>query len=233
MTFYISESFNAFSGKFSGYDFTSNNYYQPLTFPSPVLIGKDDVLYEPNKCCAKDFYTNNPCNSNGLFKKHLSDGKWYCGSHLWIGNRIFEYKRDYVRKKQLCSICHEDMYFDQKITQTMCSHKFHTECLDKWLEKKHNCPMCRHGLFDEDDPLVNHKLVHNHYILSKAMELDLIIGNDLLTYLNTKFNDSLMLQDQVSFLKTLNFSSLIGMFNKVSIAINENTLIRMTLYSTD
>lgn len=229
----VTESFNAFSGKFSGYDFISTKVYPPPPIPQPILIGKNDVFNKPSRCCGKMLYTEYRCNSNGRFKKHLYDCKWYCDSHLWIGNRMFEYKHDYVRQKQLCSICHEYMNLDQKVTQTMCSHSFHTECLEKWLEQKHNCPMCRHGLFDEDDPLVNHKLVYNHYILSKAMELDLIMSNDLLTYLNTKFNESPRLQDQLTFLKTFRFSELIRMFNKVSNAINENALIRMTLYSTD
>ena len=234
MDIYVTESFNLFSGVFSGYDFISTKHYVSHSVLKPILIGKNDVHKGPSACCAKNVEQNTSCNSHGKFKMKLYDGKWYCSSHLWMDNRIFEYKHDYVRQKQLCSICHDDIYIlHQKVTNTLCEHSFHTECLDKWLEIKKNCPICRQGLFDEDDPLINHKLVHNHFILSKALELNLCISKDIISYLESIYNESPRLQDELNFLKSFELSELIKMYNKVSKAINENTLIHMALYSNN
>ena len=40
-----------------------------------------------------------------------------------------------------CSICYEEISHDAYVTE--CKHKFHTDCLKKWLQDHHSCPMCR------------------------------------------------------------------------------------------
>jgi hypothetical protein len=42
----------------------------------------------------------------------------------------------------LCPIC-LDSYNDKVIYELGCTHKFHKECLDIWLNKKRHCPVCR------------------------------------------------------------------------------------------
>lgn len=53
-----------------------------------------------------------------------------------------------------CPICIEDILEDECITK--CNHKFHNKCIDKWLENKISCPMCRAQLKEPDkiDPEV-------------------------------------------------------------------------------
>ena len=41
-----------------------------------------------------------------------------------------------------CSICHEDIKNDI-VRKLNCNHFFHYKCIDKWLEGKHQCPLCR------------------------------------------------------------------------------------------
>ncbi|KAM3935157.1 leukemia NUP98 fusion partner 1 isoform 2-T2 [Leptodactylus fuscus] len=41
-----------------------------------------------------------------------------------------------------CVICHDDLHTDS-IWQLHCSHRFHKECIEKWLCKKQTCPTCR------------------------------------------------------------------------------------------
>ncbi|KAM4044908.1 leukemia NUP98 fusion partner 1 [Anomaloglossus baeobatrachus] len=41
-----------------------------------------------------------------------------------------------------CVICHDDLHTDS-IWELHCSHRFHKECIGKWLCKKQTCPTCR------------------------------------------------------------------------------------------
>lgn len=40
-----------------------------------------------------------------------------------------------------CSICLEKMYV--KLVITPCKHIFHNKCINKWMENKKECPLCR------------------------------------------------------------------------------------------
>jgi hypothetical protein len=42
-----------------------------------------------------------------------------------------------------CSICFESFSLGQEIYCTSCKHIFCCPCLNKWLDEKDNCPMCR------------------------------------------------------------------------------------------
>jgi NACalpha-BTF3-like transcription factor len=46
------------------------------------------------------------------------------------------------KKMEVCSICFESLE-DDKIHTTKCSHSYHKECLEKWLNKNNTCPICR------------------------------------------------------------------------------------------
>jgi E3 ubiquitin-protein ligase ATL6/9/15/31/42/55 len=45
-----------------------------------------------------------------------------------------------------CSICQENEC--DMITE--CNHNFHRRCLNRWLERRQTCPVCRHILSSED-----------------------------------------------------------------------------------
>ena len=42
-----------------------------------------------------------------------------------------------------CSICLDNYKIDDKISILSCEHFFHKKCLDQWLIKKEECPLCR------------------------------------------------------------------------------------------
>lgn len=42
-----------------------------------------------------------------------------------------------------CSICLASFEKEEKIYKLNCSHMFHTECLEHWLEQQFTCPLCR------------------------------------------------------------------------------------------
>ncbi|CAD8140342.1 unnamed protein product [Paramecium pentaurelia] len=47
---------------------------------------------------------------------------------------------------QCCPICLENYQQDHKIRVSYCTHFFHSDCLDLWIEKNENCPTCRSSL---------------------------------------------------------------------------------------
>jgi len=47
-----------------------------------------------------------------------------------------------------CAICAVDYKFGDKIRALPCIHKFHKECIDKWLAIKSDCPICRYDLLE-------------------------------------------------------------------------------------
>ncbi|KAL4462358.1 hypothetical protein ABPG72_021903, partial [Tetrahymena utriculariae] len=47
-----------------------------------------------------------------------------------------------IHGKQLCSIYLVE-FVKEKIRQKICNHTFHSQCLNNWLQKNDNCPICR------------------------------------------------------------------------------------------
>jgi len=48
-----------------------------------------------------------------------------------------------TRMKQ-CSVCYTNIKFGDIVRKLNCGHIFHQECVDKWLEEKLSCPLCRY-----------------------------------------------------------------------------------------
>ncbi|WP_257295102.1 ankyrin repeat domain-containing protein [Endozoicomonas sp. YOMI1] len=42
-----------------------------------------------------------------------------------------------------CSFCLEGMSDSRSISVSICSHRFHSSCIKKWLKERSDCPMCR------------------------------------------------------------------------------------------
>merc|ERR1712098_663425 len=47
-------------------------------------------------------------------------------------------------EEEHCSICLQEL--QENIFQTKCKHKFHKECLEKWLDVSRVCPLCKTAL---------------------------------------------------------------------------------------
>ena len=57
---------------------------------------------------------------------------------------IIKYILDFVIMSVTCSICHEDINFnDDEISVLNCGHLFHQRCLQQWLNTNSTCPQCR------------------------------------------------------------------------------------------
>ena len=49
--------------------------------------------------------------------------------------------------EEVCSICCENFEEKQKIrNMPICEHKYHKQCIDKWLAKKPTCPNCNRNV---------------------------------------------------------------------------------------
>lgn len=59
-------------------------------------------------------------------------------------------QRDVVTEtaQKTCMICLENIHSNARCKEEeervlKCRHAFHSECIERWLELKHNCPLCR------------------------------------------------------------------------------------------
>ena len=46
-----------------------------------------------------------------------------------------------------CPICLGQIKHNQPGTSAQCEHRFHSACLDEWLSRNNNCPVCREPIF--------------------------------------------------------------------------------------
>ena len=65
-----------------------------------------------------------------------------------------------------CSVCLEEFKSGEVLRILPCTHPFHRDCVDKWLYKKHTCPLCKfdilkgeHECSSEDE--IPHIIVRN------------------------------------------------------------------------
>ena len=47
-----------------------------------------------------------------------------------------------------CSICLEPIENEKYTTTLKCNHRYHKLCLNMWLNRKPNCPLCRIDIID-------------------------------------------------------------------------------------
>ena len=59
-----------------------------------------------------------------------------------MGKKEIKYKKDIYNTDE-CAICLEMFEEDENIIQLNCNHIFHLHCIDDWLQRKENCPVCR------------------------------------------------------------------------------------------
>jgi hypothetical protein len=47
-------------------------------------------------------------------------------------------------------VCLIEFEMEDLVRKTICDHLFHKECLEQWLKKHENCPICRKNLSKKD-----------------------------------------------------------------------------------
>lgn len=49
-----------------------------------------------------------------------------------------------------CCICLDEYQVEQKVIFfNKCPHRFHSKCIEEWLKKKPECPLCKQNKKDE------------------------------------------------------------------------------------
>jgi hypothetical protein len=48
-----------------------------------------------------------------------------------------------------CAVCHDDYVEGEELRVLPCQHKYHRDCIDKWLERSRTCPVCKHDIVEE------------------------------------------------------------------------------------
>jgi len=61
-----------------------------------------------------------------------------------VGNVRRELKDDVQ-----CSICIEDFVSGEILRRLRCLHHFHKSCVDEWLARRADCPVCRLSIVSE------------------------------------------------------------------------------------
>ncbi|CAK71454.1 unnamed protein product (macronuclear) [Paramecium tetraurelia] len=49
----------------------------------------------------------------------------------------------YLRQKDGCSICYNDILTHDNIRELKCKHYYHSKCIKKWLMNEKKCPICQ------------------------------------------------------------------------------------------
>ena len=85
--------------------------------------------------------------------------------------------------EEICSICLDNIKQEKTITQ--CNHSFHTFCINNWLGKRKNCPICRTEIRYQSKYIID-KYYHVSYIhqpnhfIGKLKRI--LIGSDNICY---------------------------------------------------
>ena len=52
----------------------------------------------------------------------------------------------------MCAVCRDDFQVGEKVISLNCTHMFHRDCLEPWLEKERTCPCCRKEVYHKAVP---------------------------------------------------------------------------------
>ncbi|KAL4633674.1 hypothetical protein ACB092_04G139600 [Castanea dentata] len=55
-----------------------------------------------------------------------------------------------LKSVQECVICMEEFHNGSEVTRMPCSHIYHGDCIVRWLETSHICPLCRYPMPHND-----------------------------------------------------------------------------------
>ncbi|KAF5795315.1 putative transcription factor C2H2 family [Helianthus annuus] len=50
-------------------------------------------------------------------------------------------------EEDICAICLQEFEVGETCVALECNHGYHQECIEKWLQQKNNCPICRAKVF--------------------------------------------------------------------------------------
>jgi len=57
---------------------------------------------------------------------------------------LFKPNPNLLADEAKCSICMCEYEEGEELKTLMCLHRFHTACIEEWLEKSEVCPLCKY-----------------------------------------------------------------------------------------
>ncbi len=63
-----------------------------------------------------------------------------------MNKNLFNNNNKGKNEKPICCICLRTMKINDEVSLLKCQHLFHFKCLDKWIETKEDCPICRNEI---------------------------------------------------------------------------------------
>ncbi|KAJ8904282.1 hypothetical protein NDN08_000805 [Rhodosorus marinus] len=59
---------------------------------------------------------------------------------------------------RICSICLDDIVDGDQCRELFCAHLYHSDCIDSWLKKSNECPLCKRSLplLSSSEPLTSY-----------------------------------------------------------------------------
>jgi len=60
-------------------------------------------------------------------------------------------KLEISKNNDICAICLQSMKLNEIVRKSTCGHTYHVICIDKWLEEKSSCPLCKKDLLGSVD----------------------------------------------------------------------------------
>ena len=148
-------------------DFYNDDYYNKQNYSDRLLVFVllGTVFIVLLCCCICDCCNDSNDVSSSSSSNNNESNKCYCycsccDNNDKLNNNVI-YPKPSSRSKQLpnlktiyslsnsnCCICYEPIIF-QSYQIKSCGHRnFHKSCLNKWIEKSNECPMCRTHILD-------------------------------------------------------------------------------------
>ena len=120
--------------------------------PLASLTSKRQPASRPNSPCLCSSNSTNTSNSGGLYIlaadkprcSHITEGGFKCpnySKHIYDGQELCNVHLGYVKAREPCTICLDNMTDSSNRCKLECGHYFHCSCLSKC--PNHKCPQCR------------------------------------------------------------------------------------------
>jgi len=109
-------------------------------FPDGQVLSKRQI-----KVLEKDLFII-PCVDKSTIVYHSTGYALYCCSKCIINKKSYKIMKTLTACSETCcecSICLDSLETGEKFAQLECAHKFHKNCIQKWLVNSLSCPCCR------------------------------------------------------------------------------------------
>ncbi|KAK8588371.1 hypothetical protein V6N12_022817 [Hibiscus sabdariffa] len=174
---------------------TSDPAFQVLAIAVLSIMGTAFLLVSyyifVSKCCSSDWCQLNLLSRISLFRARreedtfiaFSPAMWNRGLDESVIREIptFQFKREGGERNVYgCVVClNEFQEHDMLRVLPKCSHAFHLDCIDIWLQGNANCPLCRTSISGNSRYPMNHIIAPNSSPQdSQPYGTDSLIGGD-------------------------------------------------------